>query len=148
MTIQPISGKENQEMFNDLWWMLCHNDGRAFIKDMMKDAVREVALEPAVLDAQALAYLKRPVNLVDPSGKTTNITGTTTPATKFNWMAYNNAKMLNILVAIGENLGLKLDVIIDELDDDAETAPELDIPKAVQSKAAEVPSLLPAPTNP
>jgi hypothetical protein len=117
--IQAISGKENQEMFNDIWWQLCHNDGRAATAKVIKDSVREVLLEAGVLDAQALAYLKRPVNCIDPTGKTTNVTQTTTPAAKFNWMAYNNAKMLNILVAIGDSLGLKLDELIEFHEDDA-----------------------------
>lgn len=122
--IQPISGKTNQPMFNDLWWQISHDEGRTATKKMVKDAVREVMLEAGVLDAQALAYLKRPVNLIDPTGKTSDIVGTTTPAKKFNWMAHNDAQLLNAILAIGEALGLKLDIIIDAVDeDDEDTAP-------------------------
>lgn len=68
--------------------------------------LRKLITEPAVMDAQALHLLKRPVNLIDPSAKSGKIVGTTTLATKANWEAYNFQKSLNLLVDIAEQLKL------------------------------------------
>ncbi|ALV45840.1 hypothetical protein MB46_10445 [Arthrobacter alpinus] len=79
----------------------------------LKNALREVIKEPAILDLIALAFLQRDCYLVDPTAKTTAITGSTTLAKKINWAAYNNAKLLTILVAIAGNLGIATELIED-----------------------------------
>lgn len=71
-------------------------------KDEVKAAYREVLTEPAVLDRLALAILKRPCHLVDPSGESFEITGTTTLATKINFAAHNDAQHHKLLVEIKE----------------------------------------------
>ena len=65
----------------------------ASIQDL-EQAIRNVLSEPPILDKIALAILKRECDLVDPSGKTQNVTGKTTLAKKINWAAYNNASQL------------------------------------------------------
>jgi hypothetical protein len=132
--IQAISGKENQEMFNDIWWQLCHDGGRADIKKWMRDSARSVALEAQVLEAQALAILKRECFLVDPTGKTGDTVGTTTLAKKVNWMAHNDAQILGVLIAIGDKLGIKLDTLIEaHIGDEAleESLPQVELPPVV-----------------
>jgi hypothetical protein len=94
----------NQEKLNDLWWILCAPDGREFLKGIMKEAAREVALEAGVLDAQNLSLLKRDCNLVDPTGKSGEVVGTTTLAKKINWMAHNDAQLLNAIVEVSKKL--------------------------------------------
>lgn len=72
-------------------------------REDVKSAVREVLKEPAVLDRVALAVLKRPAYLVDPSGKSHKVTGTTTLAKKVNYMAHNDAEhsaLLRQIVAL------------------------------------------------
>lgn len=73
-------------------------------REDLKAAYREVLSEPAVLDRIALAILKRDCYLVDPSGKTFNIVGTTNLAKKINFMAHNDAQQLALTAAIGEGV--------------------------------------------
>lgn len=75
----------NQDKLNDLWWILCAPDGR----EEFKHWLREANADPGVLDAQALAVLKRDCDQIDPTTKTKNVTGTTTLAKKINWLAFN-----------------------------------------------------------
>lgn len=83
-------------------------------KDTLKEAVREVLLEPGVLDAQTLAFLHRDCNLVDPSGLTGNVVGVTSLGKKVNWMAHNDAQILNALVAISQKLDIEHPVLLPE----------------------------------
>lgn len=69
-------------------------------KAEFKDACREVLTEPKVMDQLALAILKRPCYLVDPSGESFEITGTTTLATKINFAAHNDAQAHTLLAEI------------------------------------------------
>lgn len=66
-------------------------------RDDVKAALRDVLKEPAVLDRVALAVLKRPAYLVDPSGKSHKVTGTTTLAKKINYAAHNDAEHTALL---------------------------------------------------
>lgn len=75
----------NQDKLNDLWWILCAPDGR----EEFKRWLREANADPGVLDAHALAVLKRECDLIDPTAKTQNVVGTTTLAKRVNWMPYN-----------------------------------------------------------
>lgn len=72
----------------------------------LETAIRNVLSEPPILDKIALAILKRECDLVDPTGKTQNVTGKTTLAKKINWAAYNNATQLvrldNLELAVSE----------------------------------------------
>lgn len=86
-------------------------------KEDFKSAIREVLLEPKTLDTIVLAVLKRECYLVDPSGKSGKVVGTTNLAKKINWMAHNDAQILNVVVAIGESLGVQMDEILDKLED-------------------------------
>lgn len=69
-------------------------------KAEFKDACREVLTEPKVMDQLALAILKRPCYLVDPSGESFEITGTTNLATKINFAAHNDAQAHTLLAEI------------------------------------------------
>ncbi len=104
----------NQDKLNDLWWILCAPDGRDLLKGIMKVAAREVAVEAGVLDAQALAILRRDCNLVDPTGKTSDVTGTTSLAKKINWMAHNDSQLLNAIVEVSRKLDVAHPVIPEE----------------------------------
>lgn len=73
-------------------------------KEDFKAAIREVLAEPAILDRIALAVLKRPCYLVDPTGKSGTIVGTTTLAKKINWMAHNDAQQLQAIVATNQGV--------------------------------------------
>lgn len=64
-------------------------------REDLKAAYREVLREPAVLDRIALAVLKRDCYLVDPTGKSHAVTGTTTLAKKINYMAHNDAQLMS-----------------------------------------------------
>jgi hypothetical protein len=63
---------EQQE--KDIYWQLCTPEGRK---------------------AQVDAILDAPIELVDPTGKTTNVTGTTTLRTKIKFMAHNDEQIRN-----------------------------------------------------
>lgn len=104
----------NQEKLNDVHWILAAPDGREFLVGLMKQAVRETLAEPAVLDTLALAVLKRDCNLVDPTGRTGDITGTTSLAKKINWMAHNDAQLLNAIVEVSRKLDVTHPTIPDE----------------------------------
>jgi hypothetical protein len=73
-------------------------------KEDLKAGLREVLTEAPILDAIALAILKRDCYLVDPSGKTGEIVGTTSLAKKINWMAHNDAQILNAIVDVSKQL--------------------------------------------
>lgn len=77
----------NQDKLNDLWWILCAPDGR----EEFKRWLREANADPGVMDAQALAVLKRECDLIDPTAKTQDVVKgrTTTLAKMVNWRAYN-----------------------------------------------------------
>lgn len=80
----------NQDKLNDLHWLLCEDDGRELLFKWMRDSARTVALEPGVLDAQALAILKRECDLIDPTAKTQNVVAQkTTLASRVKWTPYN-----------------------------------------------------------
>jgi hypothetical protein len=87
-------------------------------KEEIKAALREVVLEQPVLDAIALTILKRECYLIDPSGKTSEVVGTTTLARKINWMAYNDNNILRSIHAVGESLGVKLDHLVEQHPED------------------------------
>ena len=93
-------------------------------KDEFKAAIREVLAEPATLDRIALAVLKRPCYLVDPSGRTHEVTGTTTLAKKINYAAFNNAKLLSLAVATSEGVEAVQQLMADwqEADETADAA--------------------------
>lgn len=81
---------------------------------------REILADPVVLDRIALAVLHRPCYLVDPTGKSFAVTGTTTLAKKINHAARNHAQLLTLvteLLALA-NPGTAAPVL--------EPAPELD----------------------
>lgn len=86
--------------------------------------IKEMINSPAYLDKIALAILKRPINLVDPSAKTSKITGTTNLATKGNWEAYNFQKHLNMLGAIADKLNLALATPKPVTEDMVQSVPE------------------------
>ena len=71
------------------------------VKAAAAEAIREVLDDPAVIDKIALAVLKRDCYLVDPSGETGEIVGTTSLAKKVNWMAHNDAQILKAIVGSG-----------------------------------------------
>lgn len=73
-------------------------------RDDVKAALRDVLTEPEVLDRIALSILHRPAYLVDPSGKSSKITGTTTLAKKINWDAATKAQILTAIVEVGNRL--------------------------------------------
>ena len=73
-------------------------------REDLKAAYREVLAEPAVLDRIAMAILKRDCYLVDPSGKSGKVVGTTNLATKINWMAHNDAQLLALTAAVGQQV--------------------------------------------
>jgi hypothetical protein len=80
-------------------------------ENTLKNALRSVLTEPAVLDMIAMAILKRDCHLVDPSGRTGDITGTTSLAKKINWMAHNDAQILNAIVEVSKKLDVTHPVI-------------------------------------
>lgn len=96
----------NQQKLDDLHWILCEDEGRAVLFKWMRDSARTVALEPDVLDAQAVALLHRVCDgIIDPSGATTTVVdpkATSTLATKIKWMAHNDAQNLNATLAVKE----------------------------------------------
>lgn len=126
--------KTNQEKLDDLWWILCSDDGRQELFKWMRDSARTVLLEPAVLDVQALAHLKRRAYLVDPTAKTRNIVGTTDHATKINWDAYLAAQNLNAVVAVGEQVSTLAAIVIKALA--VQDAPECKAPVPAPLPAA------------
>lgn len=73
-------------------------------KAEFKAAIREVLAEPVILDKIALAILKRDCYLVDPTGKSHKIVGTTNLAKKINYMAHNDAQLLALTAAVGEGV--------------------------------------------
>lgn len=91
-------------------------------RNTVKAALREVLMEAPVLDRVALAVLKRDCFLVDPSGNSHEITGTTTLAKKVNYMAHNDAQELALLRQIVSLLTpaaepLAAPAVLAELDD-------------------------------
>lgn len=75
-------------------------------ENTLKDALRSVLTEPAVLDMIALAILKRDCYIVDPSGQTGNVIPgqTTNLAKKINWMAHNDAQLLTAITNVGQKV--------------------------------------------
>lgn len=109
---------------------------------LIEDAVRKVLADPKTQDQLALAVLKRDNYLVDPTGKSGKIVGTTTLAKKINWMAHNDALLKNILVAMGKKLGLQMDDIIEEIAKLAEI-PDLDVElPALETPPTDAPTTL------
>lgn len=97
-------------------------------KEDFKAAIREVLAEGPILDRIALAVLKRPCYLVDPSGKTHAITGTTTLAKKINYAAFNNAKLLSLAVATSEGVEAVQSLLAEWQDADGTTDDVVDLP--------------------
>lgn len=89
VVVAPVKPKEWDEMAT---------------REDLKAAYREVLSEPAVLDRIALAILKRDCYLVDPSGKSGKVVGTTNLAKKINWMAHNDAQQLALTALVGQNV--------------------------------------------
>lgn len=113
---------------------------QAQVQAATKDGLREVIMEPAVLDAIAMAVLKRDCHLVDPTGKTFKIVGTTTLATKINYMAHNDAEILGTIKAVGAKLGVgqeEISAALDELADEL-TGQNLDVVETVPETPKEV----------
>lgn len=81
-----------------------HHSGEYY--NAFMDNLKNMFTSHDVKDAFALHLLKRPINLVDPSGKSGKIVGTTTIATKGNWEAYNFQDLKNMLFTIAEQLKL------------------------------------------
>lgn len=73
-------------------------------KEDFKAAIREVLSEPGTLDRIALAILKRDCYLVDPSGESGKIVGTTNLAKKINWMAHNDAQLLKAVALANQGV--------------------------------------------
>jgi len=107
----PEEKSPNQQRLEDLHWILCKEDGREELRKWIRDSVRSVVSEAAVLDRIALAVLKRDCDLIDPTAKTKNVTGTTTLARMVNWRAYNfeearqdNASLRGEVEALGKEV--------------------------------------------
>ncbi|AHB31632.1 endolysin [Arthrobacter phage vB_ArS-ArV2] len=98
-TITPAQTKEWDEMAS---------------KEDFKAAIREVLTEGPVLDRVALAILKRDCHLVDPSGMSGEVVGTTSLAKKINWMAHNDAQILNAIVDVSKKIDVTHPVLADE----------------------------------
>lgn len=75
----------------------------------LERVVERVITKPAVMDKFALHFLHRECYLVDPSGETGEIVGTTNHATKINWDAHNYAQILNAIVAVGNQMGAHME---------------------------------------
>lgn len=96
----------------------------------LERVVEKVLTKPAVMDKLALHLLKRDCYLVDPTGKTFKIVGTTNLATKINYMAHNDAEILGAVKHLGSQLviiGEALDIHVEEmrevhLEDDGDIA--------------------------
>ena len=73
----------NDQQQADIYWQLCTPEGRNAQADLTVDRL-----------------LARKLPLIDQSGATNKVTGTTTPETKFSWMAHNDAQNLSATVAL------------------------------------------------
>jgi hypothetical protein len=67
----------------DIYWELCSPEGRQARVDRILDA---------------------PIDLIDPTGKTTNVTGTTTLRTKIKYMAHNDEQLRLDIAAVAGKL--------------------------------------------
>lgn len=94
--------------------------------------LRNLITDPAVMDKQAMHLLHRPVYLVDPTGKTGEIVGTTNAAMKIRWAAHNDAQNLNAVVDVSNKVAVAHPVI------PAETAAGTDTPPLAADTAPAV----------
>lgn len=97
-------------------------------KAEIEEVVRRVALDRNVLDAQALALLHRDCYLVDPTGKSFEVTGRTNLAKKINYMAHNDAQHLAAVVELQaqvQALAVGLGILLEAHAPEPEPAPEL-----------------------
>lgn len=97
-------------------------------KAEIEEVVRRVAMDRNVLDAQALALLHRDCFLVDPTGKSFEVTGRTNLAKKINYMAHNDAQHLAAVVELQaqvQALAVGLGILLEAHAPDPEPAPDL-----------------------
>ncbi len=100
-----------------------HHNGEYY--NVFMENLKNLLINPGVMDVQALHLLKRPINLIDPSAKTGKVTGTTNLATKANWEAYNFQKNLNMLLEVAAKLNAHIDPPMVVTENMVESLPEV-----------------------